>query len=454
MSDVAVFGTGLMGSRIARRLLKCGFSVTVWNRTPDKARALAKEGAIVAEIACEAGQQAPVWIFMLADPNAVRQVLFGDRALREVFREGLIILDMSTVHSLFSVEMNGQCSAFGVKYVDAPVLGSLKPAEEGTLQIFLGAGEADLAPVRPILSSLGRALYFLGKPGQGSALKMAMNLYLGVSMAGLAEIVAFARSAGIPDSVLMKVVDESVIFDESRKAKLRKVIETGDYAPGFPLKWMAKDLRLLQETCEVLNLSLPISETTRRVFEAAVAQSRGDLDYSAIMDDYAKTAGAFYPAVSRGVRDEWVTLKGVTTILEQARARTHRVLDQFPRQHTERRPRDGLPSCVQIVMRIAVIERTILAGIQHRQWDPEALSIPEIYHFETAVEYLKETRAQTNAWLSENEARLTEIVTLPSGRQPSVAEIFLDLADREASLRGQIIAYGLIFGARFRDVPF
>lgn len=449
---VAVLGTGLMGSRLAGRLLKCGFHLIVWNRTREKAVPLSRVGAALADSPASAAESADVVLLMLADPPAVNEVLFGDDGLHRSFRRGLILLDMSTVDPEFSETTHQRCRDSGVSYFDAPVLGSLKPAEEGTLQIFVGGNEESLLPARSVLNSLGRAVYYLGRPGAGSAMKMAMNLYLGVSMAAVAELVTFARNSNISDTDLLRVVQDAPIFDESKKGKLKRIVESGDWSPTFPLKWMAKDFRLITRASEGLELDLPVASVTCQIFNAAEAHSLGELDYSTIVRDYVRVVSFLSrpPEASLRTAD---SLRVLLWVLEKTRALTHRVLDQFPREYTERRPRPGMLSCVQLVMRIAVIERTVVSGIRDQVWNPESLAIPEVYHYETAVDFLRQTRSETLSWLSQNADRLDEMVRLPSGRELSVAQAFLDLADREASLRGQIMAYGLLYGARFRDVP-
>jgi 3-hydroxyisobutyrate dehydrogenase-like beta-hydroxyacid dehydrogenase len=451
--NIAFLGTGLMGSRMARRLLNAGFSVTVWNRSPVKTAALRDAGAKVAADPASASCSADIVVLMLADPPAVRETVFGPASVQSAFRQGLTIVDMSTVDPPFSVEMNRKCRDAGVHYFDAPVLGSLKPAEEGTLQVFAGTSEEEARVALPLLNTLGRAVYFLGRPGAGAAMKMAMNLYLGASMAALAEVLAFARNSGHSDGALLKVVRDAPIFDDSKKAKLSKIIESNDWALSFPLKWMFKDLELAVATAESADLQLPLARTSRALYGAALAEGYGDLDYSAIMKDYCRVCSRLPGDGARGPGGSSFAEDIILGVLERSRALTHLVLDQFPRQHTERRPRDGMPSCLQLTMRIAVIEKTLLSGLRDGNWSTESLSIPEIYHFETVVEFLRETRAETLAWFAQNRFRLARTVLPPSGREVTVAHLLLDLTDREASLRGQMMTCGALFGARFRNLP-
>jgi len=450
---VALLGTGLMGSRMARRLLAAGYPLTVWNRTLHKAEILRDAGAIIPSDPASAASSAEVVILMLADPPAVRQVLFGDHGVKASFRHDLTVIDMSTVDPAFSVEMHAHCSSSGVTYFDAPVLGSLKPAEEGTLQIFAGTSEEQARHLHPLLATLGRAVYYLGHPGYGSAMKMAMNLYLGASMAALTEVVAFARHSGIPDPILLKVVQEALIFDDSKKAKLKKIIDSSDWTATFPLKWMAKDLKLAVATAQSRGFEIPLTRLTRLLYDSAMDLGAGDLDYSALMKSYEQVCSRFREMTEKDPAHTPISYPALVAILERTRALTERVLEQFPRQHTERRPRDGMPSCLQLLMRLAVAEKTLLAGVSTGNWNADSLAIPDIYHYETAVQFLGTTRSETLRWLAENRHRLQEKVSPPSARESTVAHLFLDLADREASLRGQMIAYGVFFGARFRNIP-
>ena len=179
MPKIAFLGLGQMGAPMATRLLQGGHEVTVWNRTPDRAKALAEAGAIVARSPAEAGAGAAFAITMLATPEALTEVVLGEHGLMKGLGPGQVYIDMSTVgpHTVRSIAAQ---FPQGVAVVDAPVRGSVSQAAEGRLEIFVGASDEDFERARPILASLG-SVGHVGGFGAGAAMKLVANLVLGVS---------------------------------------------------------------------------------------------------------------------------------------------------------------------------------------------------------------------------------------------------------------------------------
>jgi len=279
MAKVAFLGLGRMGTPMATRLVRAGHELTVWNRTPDRAKPLAAAGAIVAGSPAEAGAGAAFAITMLATPEALTEVVLGEHGLMRGFGPSQVYIDMSTVgpHTVRSIAARLPA---GVAVVDAPVRGSVGQAAEGRLEIFVGASDKDFERVRPILESLG-SVGHVGGPGAGAAMKLIANLALGASVAALGEVLALGEALGLGRAQLLDMLDGSQLGPVVRGKRAN--IESRHYPPNFKLRHAAKDLRLVIEAAAVVGRDLRLSAAAKAWLDAAVEGGAGDLDYSAVV---------------------------------------------------------------------------------------------------------------------------------------------------------------------------
>ena len=280
MAKIAFLGLGQMGAPMATRLLQAGHELTVWNRTPDRAKPLAAAGATVARSPAEAGAGAALAITMLATPEALKDVVLGaEHGLMRALGPGQMYIDMSTVgpHTVRSIAAQ---VPQGVAVVDAPVRGSVSQAAEGRLEIFVGASDEDFERVRPILAALGSVVH-VGGPGAGAALKLVANLALGTSIAAVGEALALGEGLGLGRTPLLNMLEGSQLSPVVRAKRAN--IESGHYPPNFKLRHAAKDLRLVIEAAAAVDRDLKVSAAARSWLDAAVAGGAADLDYSAVV---------------------------------------------------------------------------------------------------------------------------------------------------------------------------
>ena len=279
MAKIAFLGLGMMGAPIATRLLQAGHELTVWNRTPDRAKPLAARGATVARSPAEAGAGAAFAITMLATPEALKEVVSGEHGLVRALGPGQVYVDMSTVgpHVIRSIAAQ---FPNGVTVVDAPVRGSVGQAAEGRLEIFAGASDEDFERVRPILESLGSVVH-IGGPGAGAAMKLVANLALGASIAAVGEALALGEALGLGRAPLLNMLEGSQVGPAVRVKRAN--IESGHYPPNFKLRHAAKDLRLVIEAAAAVDRDLKVSAAARAWLDAAVERGAADLDYSAVV---------------------------------------------------------------------------------------------------------------------------------------------------------------------------
>jgi 3-hydroxyisobutyrate dehydrogenase len=286
---IGFIGLGLMGRPMAANLLKNGFSVVVWNRTPGKSDALAAAGAKVAASAREAAAAADVLITIVSDPAALESVLWGEGAL-EAMRRGTVLVDSSTVSPALERRIATACAERGVESLDAPVTGGTWGAEKGELVFMVGGEAATIARVEPVLGAMGKKWFHLGPHGAGQIIKLAMNLLLALEVQALAEALALVAGAGIPAENLIGVMQASMARAPVLDIKAPMILKQ-DYTPSFPLRLMHKDLGLAMELANQIGVPLPACAASREVYSAVKGAAKEDLDYAAVAKFWEKASG-------------------------------------------------------------------------------------------------------------------------------------------------------------------
>ncbi|MDX6198377.1 MAG: 3-hydroxyisobutyrate dehydrogenase [Actinomycetota bacterium] len=277
---VAFLGLGRMGTRMARHVLDAGHELTVWNRTPGKAGELVDAGAQEAKTPAAAVEGADAAVLMLFGPDSVREVLPA------VAREGLLVIDSTTIGPAAAREFGRVCKDKGARYVDAPVAGSLEPAASGTLGVLAGCDEADWPEAEKLLHLWGdpAKVRRIGAVGSGSALKLVVNQGLGVLAAGLGEALRMAGDLGLDRDVVLDVLEQGAYaFTVKQK---RELLQKGDFSDTrFSVDLLAKDLDLaIKENRDAdLEVTAAALSAARRTMAAGHA---GD-DYAAIIGHLA-----------------------------------------------------------------------------------------------------------------------------------------------------------------------
>ena len=270
---VAVLGTGIMGSAMARNLVSAGLRTTVWDRSPTATAPLAGAGALVAGSPAEAVGDAQVVITMLPTAEVVTSVIF-DSGVAGALPGGAVWAQMGTIGLAETTGINRRLGQQrpDVMFVDAPVSGSKGPAEAGQLLILASGPPAAAAAVRPVFSAIGRRTVWLGEAGQGSRMKLAVNAYMSILIEGVAEALELAGQLGIDDSKLAEAIEGGPLDAPIADAKLHKMVR-GDFAPEFPLEWALKDVDLAISAAG--DDELPLLAALSRQWHAAVDAGHG-----------------------------------------------------------------------------------------------------------------------------------------------------------------------------------
>ncbi|MDQ5988079.1 MAG: glyoxylate/succinic semialdehyde reductase [Syntrophus sp. SKADARSKE-3] len=281
MMKVGFIGLGIMGGAMARNLVRAGFDVTIWNRSRGKCKEIVELGANQADTPAQVVKSAQVTFAMLADPAAAKEVCFGDSGVLAGIGDGRGYVDMSTVDSETSRMIGEAIAARGGRFVEAPVSGSKKPAEEGTL-VILAAGDRTLYDeAMPAFEKMGKKILYLGETGNGAMMKLVVNMIMGGMMSVFCEGLALGGKAGLDITQLLEVIDAGAVANPMFRLK-GGLIGKGDYTVAFPLKHMQKDLRLAVLLGDRLKQPLYTAAATNEAFKRALAKGLGDQDFSAL----------------------------------------------------------------------------------------------------------------------------------------------------------------------------
>lgn len=274
---VAVLGLGTMGAAMARRVLDAGLPLTVWNRNPARAEPFRDTGARVATDAEDAVADADVVLTMLFDGGAVRSVM--DLALPRMAR-GSVWMQSSTVGISATDQFADAAAAAGVEYVDAPVLGTKGPAEQGELTALV-AGPADAVDrLGPILDAVAVKTVRVGDAAPAaSGLKLAMNAWIATLTAGIAQSLTLARTLGVAPHLVLEALSGSGPDSPYAQLKGTAMLESG-FDPQFELAGLLKDIRLVQQAVPESPALLDALEQT---FAAAAHRGAAELDIAAVV---------------------------------------------------------------------------------------------------------------------------------------------------------------------------
>jgi 3-hydroxyisobutyrate dehydrogenase-like beta-hydroxyacid dehydrogenase len=284
---VAFIGLGIMGGRMARNVLKAGYALRAYNRTAAKAEALRPLGVTIAATPREAARDADAVITMVADPPALAAVLEGPDGAFAGCRPGLLVIDMSTVDPGTSQAMADRARVLGLRYLEAPVMGGVSAAEQGTLTIMAGGTVEDFAAARPLLGTMGKKVLYAGPLGHGSVLKLSANLVAALIVTAMNEGLILATKAGLDPALVAEVLAERAPLIERAAPR----VLADDFAARFPLKLSHKDVRLALATGRGLGVPLSALEAVAELQTAALAKGLGDLDQTATIQVLEEIAG-------------------------------------------------------------------------------------------------------------------------------------------------------------------
>ena len=287
--SLGFIGMGHMGSHMAQRLIDAGYSLSVYDRTRQKAKALGQRGAQVAQTPRDLAANCQVVMACVTDDEAQHDVMFGpDGALAGV-HAGSAMIDLSTVSPDASRRLFAAAREKAVPMIDAAVSGSVPQVEQGSLVIFVGGDHKTFEQGKPILDVLGQNSFYMGASGMGTTMKLVVNTLLGLGMQALAEAIALGEKAGLEKGLLLDVLGQTAVLTSGQKSKLENV-KREEYPTNFALSLMHKDFSLVLSRAYDLSVSMPSTAAAQQMYTAAMAKGM-DEDFSIMIKFMEELAG-------------------------------------------------------------------------------------------------------------------------------------------------------------------
>ena len=270
-----------MGYPMARNLLNAGHEVALWSHTASKAQQLAATGkGSVCATPAEVGAQADCIFLCVGDSAMSEQVILGPHGLANTAKPGTVIADASTVSRSSSRHVYEELANKGIEFLDAPCTGSRPGAEGGTLTFMIGGKSDVFERVKPFFEPMGKRLYYCGGPGMGLAAKLTQNLILSNILQAFNEGMVLATKSGMDPELMLDILDNSAAKSGLIAFKAPYVFRR-DFSTNFSVKWMHKDIGLMLESANELDVPLPLTSLTQQMFRAAIAKGFGEEDICA-----------------------------------------------------------------------------------------------------------------------------------------------------------------------------
>jgi 3-hydroxyisobutyrate dehydrogenase len=279
---VGFIGLGIMGKPMAQNLLKAGFELTVFNRSKPPVDLLVSSGAAAADSPKAVAERSDVVITMVTDSEAVRSVVLGQGGVIEGAHEGLVLLDMSTIAPGVTRSVAASLASKGVRALDAPVSGGDVGAREATLTIMVGGAASDFEACLPILNALGKKVVYMGPTGSGQLTKLANQILVACNMIGVSECLNFAKKAGLDLDRLIDSLSAGAASSWSL-VNLGPKVAKRDFAPGFKVKLLQKDLRYVLSAADELDAPLPATTLVHNLYRQVEEKGLGDAGTQALV---------------------------------------------------------------------------------------------------------------------------------------------------------------------------
>jgi 3-hydroxyisobutyrate dehydrogenase-like beta-hydroxyacid dehydrogenase len=278
MAKLGFLGLGIMGYPMARNLIQAGHDVGLWSHTAEKARQLAQSanGRFCATPA-DAAKDAECVFLCVGDSAMSENLILGENGIAEGAKAGAVIVDASTVSPSSSRAIGSKLAQRGFHFLDAPCTGSKPGAEGGNLTFMIGGDKDVFERMKPYFEPMGKRLYYCGGPGMGLHAKLTQNLILSNILQAFNEGMVLATKAGVDPDLMLEVLDNSAAKSGLIAFKAPYVLRR-DFSTNFSVKWMHKDIGLMLESANELEVPLPLTGLTQQMFRAAIAKGHGEED--------------------------------------------------------------------------------------------------------------------------------------------------------------------------------
>jgi len=287
---VGFIGLGIMGRPMCKNLIQAGFPLVVWNRSRPGIEEVVGYGAREAASPRAVAEQSDVIITMVTDSPDVRQVILGEEGIIHGVKRDIVVIDMSTISPAVTREIAAALKMKGVHMLDAPVSGGDRGAIAGTLSIMVGGEEPVFERCRPIFEAMGKVIVYVGPSGSGQIVKLCNQTAGAIHLQAMFEALILAVRAGVDPARMLEAITAGAAGSWMLSNLAPRILK-GDLNPAFMVKLQQKDLRLVMETSEELNLPLPATALVHQLFRSVQADGNGDLGTQSLITVMEKLAG-------------------------------------------------------------------------------------------------------------------------------------------------------------------
>jgi 3-hydroxyisobutyrate dehydrogenase len=283
MIKVGIIGLGMLGNAIALHLLDSGFEVTVFNRTKEKTTQAKEKGAKVATSPKEIAENSELVITIVKDANAVKEISFEKDGIIEGNHEKLIVADMSTIDPSESKNITKKFQEHNIHKLDIPVMGGPNVAITGGLVMMASGNKEVFDHCKNVFEKIANKIFFLGESGVAHSIKLAMNLQITMLALALSEGIILVKKANVDPKIFLEILNSTYFKTGMSEKKAYKMIE-GKYDTTFTLANLKKDISTITNAAKSLGIELPMIKKAEEVYENAVKEGFGEIDYTGIIE--------------------------------------------------------------------------------------------------------------------------------------------------------------------------
>ncbi len=279
---IGIIGTGMLGNAVGLHLLEKKFDLIVYNRTKSKIDELVKNGANAAETPASVASSSDIVFTIVKDASAVEQVSFGKNGIVEGKNDHLVVCDMSTINPISSKSISKKFKEHGITWLDTPVMGGPNVAIKGELVLMASGDKESYEKYKEVFDTIANKTFFLGDVGTAHSVKLAMNLQIALLALALSEGITLARGASVGPEVFLQILNSTYFKTGMSENKAYKMIND-QFQPTFTLENLRKDLATINQAANAFGVKLPMSLMAEEIYQKAVNDGFGDLDYTGIL---------------------------------------------------------------------------------------------------------------------------------------------------------------------------
>ncbi len=290
MKKIGIIGLGMLGNAVALHLLDSGFEVTVYNRTKEKTTQAKENGAKVATSPKEIAENSELVITVVKDASAVKEISFEKDGIIEGKHGKLIVADMSTIDPIESKNISKKFQEYNIHKLDIPVMGGPNVAITGDLVMMVSGNKESFDHCKNVLEKIANKVFFLGESGVAHTVKLAMNLQITMLALALSEGITFVKKANVEPKNFLEILNSTYFKTTMSEKKAYKMVE-GKYDATFTLANLKKDINAMTSAAKSLGIELPMIKKAEEVYENAVKEGFGEIDYTVIIEYIKKING-------------------------------------------------------------------------------------------------------------------------------------------------------------------